>query len=244
MKTTMLHTARTLAMTIVAPLILLGTQRAMAQGAATKYPTMAPIGEYLMDRSAEIALARTAVPASIARDAGVVVMGPHGYETAVPSKNGFVCYVGRGWSSAADPDFWNPKVRVPMCLNAPAAHSYFLMIEKITDLALAGKTLAQVNDALAAAVAKKELPPMAPGSIGYMLGKEGYGGDVAPHWLSHVMFFYSDVDPAMWGANLPGSPTIAIADPSTHLTQFVVAAQKWADGSTVQPTAPEHHEHR
>jgi len=238
------ESVRTITAGSVALLVMLGAgSPAMAQGAATtKYPKMAPIEQYLMDRTAEIALARTAVPASIARDAGVVVMGRHGYETAVPSRNGFVCYVGRGWSSAADPDFWNPKVRVPMCLNAPAARSYFLMVEKITDLALAGESLAQVNAAIAAAVAKKELPPMAPGSLGYMLGKEGYGGDVAPHWPSHIMFFRSDVDPASWGANLPGSPMIAIADPSLHLTQFVVEAKKWADGTDA--IAPAHHVHR
>ena len=40
----------------------------------------------------------------------------------------------------------------------------------------------------------------------YMMGKQGYGGDSKPHWPSHLMFFYTDVDPAIWGANLPGSP--------------------------------------
>jgi hypothetical protein len=233
---------RALALAAAALLALpAAVHRAVAQGAATSYPRMAPVEQYLMDRPAEIALARTAAPPSISRDAGVVVLGRHGYQTAVESRNGFVCYVGRGWSSAADPDYWNPRVRVPMCLNAPAADSYFRMVEKITDLALAGRSLAQVNAALATAVAHGELSPMAPGSIGYMLGKEGYGGDVAPHWPSHVMFFYSDAAPAMWGANLPGSPMIAIADPSTHLTQFVIMAQKWSDGTSAVP-AP--HEHR
>lgn len=234
-----------IAMNGVALLAALGaTSPATAQGTTAKYPKMAPVEQYLMDRTAEIALARTAVPASISRDAGVMVLGRHGYETAVQSGNGFVCYVGRGWSSAADPDFWNPKVRVPMCLNAPAARSYFLLISKITDLALAGKSPAQVNEAIAAAVANRELPPMAPGAIGYMLGKEGYGGAVAPRWPAHIMFFYSDTDPAIWGANLPGSPVIAVTDPSTHLTQFVVTAQKWADGTDATAPPTHAHDHR
>ena len=228
---------------LLSTLAALGTARqAMAQGTATSYPTMAPLGQYLMDRTAEIALARTAAPESISREAGVMVMGRHGYETAVPSRNGFVCYVGRGWSSAADPDFWNPKVRVPMCLNAPAAHSYFPLVSRITDLALAGRSLPQVNAALATAVARKELPPMAPGSLGYMMGKEGYGGDVAPHWPSHVMFFRSNVDPASWGANLRGSPMIAVVDPALHMTQFVIALQTWADGTNAPAPAPHAHQ--
>jgi len=228
---------------IFALLVTLGTaylgtpNQTMAQDTKTTYPTMAPIEQYLMDRTAEIALARTAAPESISRDAEVVVLGRHGFETAVQGKNGFVCIVGRGWSSAADPDFWNPKVRVPLCMNAAAAHTYLLRITKITDLTLAGRTLAQVNDAIGAAVAKKELPPMEPGAMCYMMGKQGYGGDVAPHWPSHLMFFYSDTDPAIWGANLPGSPIIAIADPLEHLTQFVIPAQRWSDGTEAPPDA-------
>ena len=212
-----------------------------AQNAATPYPNMAPIDQYLMaDQAAEIALARTAAPESISRDAEVLVLRRHGYETAVQGKNGFVCIVGRGWSAAADPDYWNPKVRVPMCVNAPAARTYLLGIKKITDLALAGRTLAQVTDAMAAAVAKKELPPMEPGAMCYMMGKQGYGGDVLPHWPAHLMFFYSDTDPAIWGANLPGSPVIAVADPQLHLTQFVIPTQRWSDGTEALP-APHVH---
>jgi hypothetical protein len=204
----------------------------IAQDANTAYTKMAPLDQYLMaDQSAEIALARSAAPESISRDADVLVLRRHGYETAVKGKNGFVCIVGRGWSSAADADYWNPKVRVPICVNAPAARTYLLRITKITDLALAGQTLTQVNEAIAAALARKELPPMEPGSMCYMMGKQGYGGDVAPHWPPHLMFFYSDTDPAIWGANLPGSPVIAVADPLEHMTQFVIETQRWSDGT-------------
>ena len=48
--------------------------RAMPQDATTPYPTMAPIEQYLMDRTAEIALARSAAPESISRDAEVLVL--------------------------------------------------------------------------------------------------------------------------------------------------------------------------
>jgi hypothetical protein len=224
-------------------LVVLGTayfsaaNRAMAQDAATPhpvapYPKMAPIDQYLMtDQSAEIALARSAAPDSIARDAEVQVLGRHGFKTAVKGKNGFVCIVGRSWTSAADADFFDPRVRVPMCVNAAAARSYLVRITKIAELSLAGRTLAQINEAMATAVAKKELPPMEPGAMCYMMGKQGYGGNSAPHWPSHLMFFFSDTDPAMWGANLPGSPVVAVSDPMEHLTQFVIPVQRWSDGT-------------
>ncbi len=218
---------------------LIASRPAAAQDASTPYPYMAPIEQYLMDRTAEIALARTAAPESVSSDADIMVLGRHGYETAVKGKNGFVCIVGRGWSSAADLDFWNPKVRVPMCVNAPAARTYLLAIKKITDLALAGRNLAQVNEAIVNAFTKKELPAMESGSMCYMTGKEGYGGDVAAHWPPHLMFFYSDFEPALWGANVPGSPIIGIFDPSTHLTQFVIPVEKYSDG-TPAPSLVDH----
>jgi hypothetical protein len=223
-------------------LVVLGTAyQARSQDATTPYPKMAPVDQYLMaDGNAEIALARSAAPASISHDAEVLVLGRHGFETAVKGKNGFVCIVGRSWTSAADADFLDPKVRVPMCVNAAAARSYLLRITKITDLILAGRTKAQMEETIAAAVEKKELPPMEPGAMCYMMSKQGFGGASAPHWPSHLMFFLSDTDPAVWGANLPGSPVLGIADPAEHLTQFVIPTKRWSDGTEDLPSSPTH----
>jgi len=67
-------------------------------------------------------MARSAAPDSISGDAEVMVLGRHGYETAVKGKNGFVCMVWRSWAAGIDdPDFWNPKLRAPVCFNPPAA---------------------------------------------------------------------------------------------------------------------------
>ncbi len=103
---------------------LIATRPAAAQDSKEPYPTMAPIEQYLMDRDAEIALARSAAPDAISHDASVLVLTRHGYETAVEGKNGWVCWVGRGWMAMFDnPEFWNPKVRAADCLNPPAARS-------------------------------------------------------------------------------------------------------------------------
>jgi len=232
----------TIAIKSFALLVALGTaHQAMAQDATTLYPNMAPVNQYLMsDRAAEIALARSAAPESISSDAEVLVLGRHGFETAVKGKNGFVCIVGRSWTSAPDSEFLNPRVRVPMCVNAAAARSYLLRITKITDLTLAGQTLAQVNEGIAAAVAKKELPPMESGAMCYMMSKQGYGGHTTEHWPSHLMFFYSQTDPAIWGANLAGSPVVAVEDTQEQLTQFVIPVQRWSDGTEVLPASSAH----
>ena len=219
-------------------------QETAGQARATPYPNMFPADSYLMaDRSAEIALARSAAPASISNDAEVLVLGSHGFDVAIKGRNGFTCFVGRGWTSAADPDYWNPKVRVPMCANAAAARTYLPRIRRISALALAlaGHTLLEVNAKSADAVTRKELSPMEPGAMCYMMSKQGYGGEVLPHWPSHLMFFYSDLDPATWGANLLDSPVLAAVDPSEHLTQFVIPVGKWSDGTDDMPPAPHIH---
>jgi hypothetical protein len=196
-------------------LVVLGTAyQAMAQDATTPYPNMAPIDQYLMtDQGAEIALARSAAPESISRDAEVLVLGRHGFETTVKGKNGFVCIVARSWTSAPDSDFWNPKVRVPMCVNAAAARSYFLRIIKRTDLILAGHTKAQMIETIAAAIDKKELPAMESGAMCYMMSKQGYAGDSTAHWPPHLMFFYSQTDPATWGAVCRILPSLLLTTP-------------------------------
>lgn len=206
--------------------------RATAQDAKTTYPSMAPVEQYLMtDQAAEIALARSGAPESISRDAEVQVLGRRGFEAAVKGKNGFVCIVERSWTSAPDPDFWNPKVRTPICYNAAAARSVLPRNIKRTGLILAGRTQAEVDQTIVAAVDKKELPGMEPGAMCYMMSKQGYGGDSIPHWPSHLMFYYPQTDSSTWGANLTGSPILAMSDDHEDVTTFVIGVQRWSDGT-------------
>lgn len=207
--------------------------------AKAPYPSMAPVEQYLMsDRIAEIALARSAAPESISGDAEVLVLGRHGYETAVKGKNGFVCIVQRSWTAGTDdPNFWNPKLRAPICFNPPAARSYLPFTIKKTELILAGESKAQMIETIKAALDKKELPKPEAGAMCYMMSKEGYLDDRAGPWHPHLMFFVSPMDAAIWGADLPGSPILATDDPLDRLTIFLVPVAKWSDGTTDSPHA-------
>jgi hypothetical protein len=218
-------------------LIIMAGTACHAQDAKAPYPTMAPIEQYLMaDRNAEIALARSAAPESVSGDAEVLVLGRHGYETAVKGKNGFVCLVERGWTAGIDdPDFWNPKLHGPLCINPQAARTYLPLTVKKTELVLTGQSKAQMSDGIKAAFDKKELPTLEPGAMCYMLSKQGYLGDGNGHWHPHVMFFVPISDAQTWGANLKGSPILASDSAQDRLTIFMIPVAKWSDGTADSP---------
>ena len=231
-----MHRNRTgaIALSSIALLVMLGTAgQATAQDAKSPYPNMAPVEQYLMaDRDAEVALARSAAPDSISSAAEVLVLGRHGYQTAIQGKNGFVCVVERSWTAPLDdPNFWNPKLRAPICFNAAAARSLLPRTNKKTELILAGRTKAQMAEAVTAAIDKKELPTIEPGAMCYMMSKQGYLSDQDGHWHPHLMFFVSQTEPAAWGADLPGSPILASSNAAEHLTTFLIPVREWSDGT-------------
>ncbi|HEV3254345.1 MAG TPA: hypothetical protein VG033_08055 [Candidatus Acidoferrales bacterium] len=232
---------RTIALASFALLVALGAAgRAQAQDVKAPYPNMAPLDQYLMERSAEIALARSAAPDSISRDAEVRVLGRHGYETAVEGKNGFMCLVERSWMSPFDfPEFWNPKMRGPICFNPPAVRSILPLTFKRTELALAGLSKSQMIDGIKAFDAKG-LPALEPGAMCYMLSKQGYLNDSAGHWVPHLMFYVPLTDPKSWGADLPGSPVMLnpqFQGAPEPITEFMVPVSNWSDGTAAPKDA-------
>jgi hypothetical protein len=231
------------ALLIVLGMVVIGTSNLAlsnqaAQGATTPYSNMAPIKQYLMDRTAEIALARTAAPESISGDADVMVLGRHGFETAAKGKNSFVCIVERSWTSAADADFWNPKVRTPICYNAAAAHSLLRRNLKRTELILilmkqAGRTQAQVDEAIYAAVDKKELPAMEPGAMCYMMSRQGTLLDGGRMYLLRATILagiiFSVAYPVGQGDTSP-KPDLANGGDAAYYDECLALAYRLPDG--------------
>jgi len=205
---------------------------AQAQNAKEPYPSMAPLDQYLMERKAEIALARSAAPDSITQDAEVMVLGRNGYETAVKGKNGFVCLVWRSWTAGTDdPEFWNPKLRAPICFNTLAARSEVPQTIKKTKVILATRSKDQMAEAIKAAFERKELPTPETGAMCYMMSKQQYLSDRGGNWHPHLMFFLPLTDPASWGAGMPGSPVMGVKDTPDQLTLFLIPVGHWSDGT-------------
>jgi hypothetical protein len=207
---------------------------ASADDAKAAYPAMAPIGQYLIASQAdEIALARSAAPSSIAGQADVLSLGTHGYETAAKGQNGFVCMVWRSWTAGFDDEeFWNPKIRAPICLNAAAARTVLPAFLERTKWALAGLSKTDMIARTRAEVAAHTFTLPASGAMSFMMSKQGYIGDAAGgHWHPHLMFFVVHTDGGAWGADLGGSPVIAGQDSHDPTTTFFVLVPKWSDGT-------------
>ena len=205
-----------------------------AQGVAARYAVAAPLSQYMIaDRDAEVALARSAAPASISAGAEVLVLGKDGYETAVKGGNGFACLVERSFAAAVDfPEFWNPKIRGPICVNPEAARTYLQVVRMEARLAMEGKSREEIAAALKAAWEKKELTEPGAGAMSYMMSKQQYLGDDGHAWHPHLMWFAAGDAAKSWGANLEGSPVMASPDLGDRMTILLVAVDHWSDGTT------------
>jgi hypothetical protein len=186
----------------------------------------------IASRAGEIALARSAAPPSVSAHARVLVLGEHGYETAVAGSNGFVCLVVRSWDQAfQSPEFWNPKIRAPECFNAPAARSVLARYLERTKWVLAGESTLQMSARVEAAAAAGKLAGPERGSVSYMMSRDGYLGDkVRGPWHPHLMFFQHTTAAAQWGANLPGTPVAADSTSYRGITVFFVIVPQWSNG--------------
>jgi hypothetical protein len=219
-----------------------GVSNAAAQ--TDKYPRMASVDQYLMERNAEILLARSAAPDSISRDATILVLGRQGYETAVEGKNGFVCMVERGWMAAFDwPEFWNPKVRAAGCLNPQAARSILPIAFLRSRVVMAGRSKAEILSAIKAAFENRELPDLESGAMCYMMSKSAYLTDEDGHNVPHLMWYTALADGKDWGAYAAGSPVMSApywffsSKESSQMKGlppilvFLVVVADWSDGT-------------
>ncbi len=205
------------------------------------YEARAPLRKYLStDRQAEIDLARSAAPAAISLHATILVLTAKGYEAAEAGTNGFTCLVERSWvKSFDDLQFWNSKVRTPVCYNPPAARTVLRYTLFRTQLALAGATNAKMLDRVRTAITNKKLPTTEPGSMAYMMSKNQYIDDDAKSWYSHLMIYAPKTDGVdageSWGADRRGSPVVYDDGHKVNpepWALFFIPVPHWSDGSS------------
>jgi hypothetical protein len=206
---------------------------ASAEDAKATYPAMAPLAQYQMASMAdETALARSAAPTSISGDADVLTLDSNGYKTTVKGKNGFVCLVQRSWAAGFDDaEFWNPKLRAPICFNPAAVRTVLPGYLERTQWVLAGISKSGMIDRTRTALNANAFVAPEPGAMSFMMSKQGYLSDADGHWHPHLMFFVAHTAAAAWGANLRGSPIIAAQSDPEPITTFFIPVTKWSDGT-------------
>jgi hypothetical protein len=212
----------------------LGAVAVQAQG--SKYP---PLGEYLMPRDAEIALARSAAPAAIADRATIKILTTSGYVVAREGDNGVVCMVMRGFTAPTYTPaqfrglVYDPSVRAPICFTAPAARTAMPYYELRTKLAMEGKGPDQIAEGVQAAYVKGELPLRDAVTFAYMWSAHQHLGPGIGAWHPHLMVFAPYYTNSMLGDNEFGSPLPQLSDDAG--TPFAVVVIPVDDKLAVKP---------
>ena len=193
---------KSLTFTLLPPLASLLAPPAWSE--AVPYP---PLSAYLMDRDAEIELARSAAPDNVAGRATVKILTASGYQVATQGDNGFVCMVMRGWGAptytpAAFRDLvYDARLRAPICFDPVAARTVLPYQELRARLAMDGKGPDLIAQGVQAAYAKGEIPRMEAVAFAYMYSADMYLGPQAGHFHPHMMVYAPYYTNAMLGGN-------------------------------------------
>lgn len=213
--------------------ILLPSSRASAQ----ERTTVGAVEDYLMDEAYEVALARSAAPAVVSDDATVLVFGADGYREARAGTNGFTCLVERSWSSPFGPhgDFYNPRLRAPICFNPVAARANLREYLRRTALALEGKTWREVQEGVARDIASGALRPPDGLGMSYMMSDGQLLGTRTGRFQPHVMFYAPYTDGTQIGADSQNPHAMIFEYEGGPYSAIIVPVDEWIPA----PAAPE-----
>ena len=205
-----------------------------------KYP---PLADYLMSRDAEVALARSAAPASISGRATIKVLTQSGYTVERKGDNGFVCMVMRGWSAPTyTPEqfrelVYDATVRAPICFDPGAAQTVMPYYELRSKLAMEGYTPDRIAQRVEATYARGELPRRDGVTFAYMWSANQHLASGVGHWHPHMMVFSPYYKNAMLGGNEFGTPLPQVSDDAG--TPFAVVVIPVDDKLAIQPAVNE-----
>ena len=206
--------------------LLAGLPGARLHAQAPKYP---PLSEYLMPQDAEIALAKTAAPASISDRATIKVLTTSGFQVVHEGVNGFVCMVMRAWSAPTytPAEFRNlvydATVRAPICFDPGASRTVMPYYELRSTLGMAGKSPDQIAEGVQAAYVTGKLPRRDSVTFAYMWSAHQHLGPGIGAWHPHMMIFAPYYDNAMLGGNEFGSALPQVTDDAgTPFTVIVI----------------------
>jgi len=182
----------------------------------------------LLPRAEEIALARSAAPASVSDSAEVWILAGDRYELAEPGSNGVACLVSRDWLASLE----------PICYDAEAAATIMRIGMRRTELLHGGRSLdatnAQVSSELASGALRLPRRP----ALAYMMSaaQKLISDDGTPvgAWKPHLMLYYPYITAADLGLSGQGDPQTVMLSGSGGATSVMI----FVLSDFVQPRMP------
>ena len=177
----------------------------------------------LLARDREIALARSAAPPAVSRDATVMVLTERGFEVAVQGTTGVTCVVNRS----------HPQSLEPHCFDAEASATILPMELRRTELLDEGKSAEEIDREIAAGLLSgKYRLPRRP-AMSYMMSSEQVlysdEGRNVGRWQPHLMIYYPHLSASDIG--LRGEPsTVAamVVDEGRALSNIMIVVKDFA----------------
>ncbi len=202
---------------------------------------------YMMERDAEISLARSAGPENVASDATVLVMKRNGeYEVAAEGTNGWNCFVGRGWTAPAEvrdgrrvltEGHFEPNKIAPQCFNELASKSVLPWHRMTSMMFMQGMDSEAVEDRVQQALKSKQLSLPESGAMSYMLSPKQHLSDQVGAWNPHFMLYtpYAEGLPLFGEANISVN-TPFVTDGGGPWAVTTMVAGKFSDGTPAPHT--------
>ena len=168
-----------------------------------------------LPRAEEIALARSAAPASVSDSASVYVFADSTYVQAHAGSNGAACYVSRSWPTSIEPH----------CFDAEGAGTIMQIHMREVEMLHRGMTPDAASREIGAAILDGRLRLPHKPSISWMMSAEqsliSDTGQPAGRWRPHVMIYYPFFSGAPTTSDLQSGIVSGAGTPTSSM-MFVV----------------------
>ena len=170
--------------------------------------------------SQEIALARSAAPASVADSASVYVFTDTGYVLAARGTNGAACYVSRSWPTSIEPH----------CFDSEGAATILPMHMREVELLHRGMTPADAEREIGAGISSGRFRLPRRPAVSYMMSAAqeliSDDGKAAGRWKPHVMIYYPFLEDE-GGAGAPDFKSALITGARTASSSIMIVVPEF-----------------
>jgi hypothetical protein len=204
-----------------------GQLAAQARGAGRSGPRA------LLTRDQEIALARSAGPASVTQGARVFVLTATGYAVADSGTTGAACYVSRSW----------PESLEPHCFDPEGAATILPMEMRRVELMAAGRAIDDVEREIADGIiaGRYRLPTRPATSYMMSCAQRLIDDDGRPvgKWRSHLMIYFPYLTNESIGmAGGPDLKAAIVVNPGTPEANIMIPIQEFITPASAAGCTP------